>query len=365
MKYIELGEILDYEQPTKYIVNDTRYNDNYDIPVLTAGQSFILGYTNENENVFEKEKLPVIIFDDFTTSSQFVDFQFKVKSSAMKILKAKPGVNIKYVYYAMQMIKFDSQLHKRYWISQYSNIKIPIPDIKIQNDIVKKLDNIKDILDKKDRQKKILNKLINSKFIEMFGNINSKKWEEKKLVDLTLKITDGKHGGCQKEEGSGYYFVGASEIFDDKINYQNANEITENDFKKDYNRCDLQLDDFVIVNTGATIGKSAIVTDIKCEKTLLQKSVALIRTKKDILLPGYLKYCYANNPSLYSKGQGCARVNLLLSQIKDTTIPVPPIELQKKFLDFINKIDKQKKDIDNSKEKINKTKESLMNKYFN
>lgn len=83
----KLGEILKYEQPQAYIVNSTEYNDNFSIPVLTAGQSFILGYSNENYGIKNASKYgPVIIFDDFTTSSHFVDFPFKVKSSAMKLL---------------------------------------------------------------------------------------------------------------------------------------------------------------------------------------------------------------------------------------------------------------------------------------
>ena len=80
-----LGECLTYEQPTKYIVKNTQYSDEYEIPVLTAGKSFLLGYTNDTENIFTQT--PVIIFDDFTTSNKYVDFSFKVKSSAMKILR--------------------------------------------------------------------------------------------------------------------------------------------------------------------------------------------------------------------------------------------------------------------------------------
>ena len=81
----ELGELLSYEQPTPYIVESTDYDDKYDIPVLTAGKSFLLGYTNEEHGIYDR--LPVIIFDDFTTASQYVNFKFKVKSSAMKILQ--------------------------------------------------------------------------------------------------------------------------------------------------------------------------------------------------------------------------------------------------------------------------------------
>ncbi len=79
MENVKLDDVLKYEQPTKYIVASTNYSNDNQTPVLTAGQSFILGYTNETENIFTD--FPVIIFDDFTTAFKFVDFPFKVKSS--------------------------------------------------------------------------------------------------------------------------------------------------------------------------------------------------------------------------------------------------------------------------------------------
>ncbi len=96
-KRVELGDLLDYQQPTPYLVESTEYSDDFPTPVLTAGKTFILGYTDEESGIFS-EQLPAIIFDDFTTDSKFVDFPFKAKSSAMKILTAKKGVSIKYVY---------------------------------------------------------------------------------------------------------------------------------------------------------------------------------------------------------------------------------------------------------------------------
>lgn len=90
-----LEDIVDYEQPTAYIVNSTSYNDTYPIPVLTAGKSFIIGHTNEVEGIYSN--LPCIIFDDFTTDSKLVEFSFKVKSSAMKILQVKKGIEIDFV----------------------------------------------------------------------------------------------------------------------------------------------------------------------------------------------------------------------------------------------------------------------------
>lgn len=102
------------------------YNDNYKTPVLTAGKTFILGYTNETQGIYN-EQLPVIIFDDFTTAMKFVDFPFKAKSSAMKILTPKKGVNIYFVYEAMRNIEYEIGGHERHWISKYSKIEVPTP----------------------------------------------------------------------------------------------------------------------------------------------------------------------------------------------------------------------------------------------
>ena len=129
-----LEDIVDYEQPTAYIVNSTSYNDSYPIPVLTAGKSFIIGYTNEVKGIYSK--LPCIIFDDFTTDSKFVDFPFKVKSSAMKILQVRKYVEIEYVAMSMNTTRLIGDTHKRYWISEYSKLTIPIPPKAEQKRIV-------------------------------------------------------------------------------------------------------------------------------------------------------------------------------------------------------------------------------------
>ena len=135
-----LEDIVDYEQPTQYLVQSTNYSDNYKTPVLTAGKSFILGYTNETTGIYDK--LPTIIFDDFTTDSRFVDFPFKVKSSAMKILQVNKEINIRYVAYFMSITRLVGDTHKRYWISEYSKIPIPLPPINEQNRIVQTIQDI-------------------------------------------------------------------------------------------------------------------------------------------------------------------------------------------------------------------------------
>ena len=163
---MKLGEILDYEQPTKYIVKKATYSDEFTMPVLTAGQSFILGYTNETNGIYKADSNnPCIIFDDFTTSFHWVEFPFKIKSSAMKILTPslrgeaeaihKKGmdchdsanaesrndeVNFRFVYYAMKCINFIPSEHSRHWIGKYSQFQIPIPPLAVQNEVVEILD---------------------------------------------------------------------------------------------------------------------------------------------------------------------------------------------------------------------------------
>ena len=136
---------MDYEQPQAYIVESTDYSELYDIPVLTAGKSFIIGHTHEQDGVCRD--VPVIIFDDFTTDSKYVDFPFKVKSSAMKILHVKRGINVKYVAYFMSVTRLIGETHKRYWISEYSKVIIPLPPKEEQDKIVDMIELLSNSLD--------------------------------------------------------------------------------------------------------------------------------------------------------------------------------------------------------------------------
>ncbi|EHG1328439.1 restriction endonuclease subunit S [Vibrio vulnificus] len=169
-KKVELGELLDYKQPTPYLVKSTEYSSEYSTPVLTAGKTFILGYSNEDFGIFSEE-LPAIIFDDFTTASKFVDFPFKAKSSAMKILIAKEGVSIKYVYEAMQVLNYPVGGHQRHWISIFANLVIGLPEPEEQQKIAsvftaadKEIEVLEAKLDHlKDEKKALMQQLLTGK----------------------------------------------------------------------------------------------------------------------------------------------------------------------------------------------------------
>lgn len=149
--WLPLGDLTRYEQPTKYLVAAKNYSDDFETPVLTAGKSFVLGYTDEVEGIYKASENPVIIFDDFTTANKWVDFDFKVKSSAMKMLTSsdQDRVLLKYIYYWLNTLpsEFVDGDHKRQWIGNYTRKEIPIPcpgspekSLEIQAEIVRILD---------------------------------------------------------------------------------------------------------------------------------------------------------------------------------------------------------------------------------
>ena len=131
--YDIIGNVIEFEQPNKYIVSNANYehkktNDN--IPVLTANKAFILGYTNEKEGIYKKGEC--VIFDDFTMESKYVDFEFKIKSSAIKILTAKGNNDMYYLFEAINTKKLVSNEHKRHYISIVQHLEIPVADLNTQ-----------------------------------------------------------------------------------------------------------------------------------------------------------------------------------------------------------------------------------------
>ena len=163
----EIGQLLSYEQPGPYIVNDTDYKDN-GTPVLTANKSFILGYTHEPSGVYDRVDNGVIIFDDFTMSSKFVDFDFKVKSSAIKILRTIDSeVNIKFIFERMQLISTTIGEHKRNYISEYQYNIVGLPSLAEQDAIAE----ISNILDEEIRLLKSKMCMISNQKIYLLNNL--------------------------------------------------------------------------------------------------------------------------------------------------------------------------------------------------
>ena len=130
----EINQLLAYEQPSAYIVVNDEYSANTTLtPVLTANKGFVLGYTNEDFGIYQKGEC--IIFDDFTMDTKYVSFPFKIKSSAIKILTAKPNVNLRFMFEYLLYLELKSEEHKRHYISEIASLVIKLPLKEKQNRI--------------------------------------------------------------------------------------------------------------------------------------------------------------------------------------------------------------------------------------
>ena len=271
-----------------------------------------------------------------------------VNGNAMALDDLDESVDIRYLYYVLKERGFKDVIsgsaQPQIIRSALEKIPILIGTKAEQKEIVRKLALIDKCIEGRKSELRQLDELIKSRFVEMFGTVkeNPYNFPTATLKEVCHKITDGKHGGCEQEANSGYYYIGAREIYDGAIHYDTAPQITYADFTKDYRRCNIEQGDMVIVNTGATIGKSAIAVSSLTERTLLQKSVALLKVKTDMVSAEFLRYCYMANPSMYMVKSASAQPNLLLSKMNATVIYLPPRELQEQFAAFVAQTDKSK-----------------------
>lgn len=340
MSRCKLEEFISYEQPAKYIVDSDQYDDSYETPVLTAGKSFILGYTDEKNNIFDN--LPVIIFDDFTTSVQFVDFPFKVKSSAMKLLKNTEQADIKYCYYLLKFLQHTPENHKRQWLSATSQNIVELPTIEKQNNIVRKLDKILEVIDNQNKQLELLDEAIKARFVEMFGDlrVNDKGWKYYKLDELTELITDGEHA-TPKRTTQGIYLLSARNVLNHQLSLEDVDYIDYDEFSRISRRI-IPREGDVLISCSGSIGRCCVVP--KNIKFQMVRSIALLRFKSNIN-PVFAEYMITSDylqDQINKSKTASSQANLFQGKIKSLKGVVPPLELQNQFASFVEEIDKSR-----------------------
>ena len=359
VEYKTLGEVCEYEQPGKYIVNSTDYNDDFEIPVLTAGQSFILGFTNEKQGHYiATPENPVRIFDDFTTGFHWVDFEFKVKSSAMKMLRPKnKSFNFKYIYHAMKSLNFQPGGHQRHWISIYSQLEIPLPPLEIQNEIVSFLDNfisLSNLLNRELEKRKIQFEYYTEKLLDFDSNVQVKSLRE---------IADFRNGkGHEKNIADDGKFIVVNSKF---ISSEGAVCKFSNE-----QICPLYIDDILMVMSDLPNGK-ALAKCFLVEKndtyTLNQRIGAFHVKDKTTISTKFLFYSLNRNPQLLAYDNGSDQTNLRKDDILDINIKLPSIEVQKQIvsiLEYFNKLCNLESGIPAEIQKRNLQYECYLNKLF-
>ena len=366
---MKIKDFIDYEQPTDYIVESDRYSDEYRTPVLTAGQSFILGYTNEKEGIYNK--CPCIIFDDFTTSVHYVDFPFKVKSSAMKILTSKHNTNLKYCYYLLLSLSKMPPNHKRQWISTTSEKKHFLPSIDNQVSIVKQLDLVSDIISHYTMQINYLDNLIKARFVELFGDplTNPLKLKTKIMTEV-CEIIDGDRGknypvadDFKKEDYC--LFLNAKNVTCEGFNFDTCMFISK-EKDKQLRKGKLTRGDIVLTTRG-TLGNLAFYTDdVPFENVRINSGMVILRMKRDIVNEVYFieqfKMLLVDIKEKIASGS--AQPQLPISTMNKIDIMIPDIERQRQFASFVTQVDKSKLAVQKSLEKTQQLFDSLMQEYF-
>lgn len=332
VEYVKLEELVDYIQPAKYIVKNTNYDIKYDVPVLTAGQTFILGYTNEKDGIYyASADNPVIIFDDFTTSNHWVDFNFKVKSSAMKILISKTDNLFKYIYYCISNIDYDPKEHSRQWIQVYSKFPIPLPPLKVQEEIVKILDKFGELeaeLEARQSQYEFWReKLLNT------GNLNQQ--------FITLGDV-GKVCMCKRIMKNETSDSGDVPFYKIGTFGKQADAYISRDIFNDYkNRFSYPKKGEILVSCSGTIGRSVVFDG---EDSYFQDSnIVWLSNDESKVLNKFLYYFYQTSPWSISDGGTIKR--LYNNQFISAKVPLYSLEEQKKIVNILERFDKLINDI--------------------
>ena len=339
VEYKKIGELAEYEQPLNYIVKSTDYNDNFDTPVLTAGQTFILGYTSETSGVYAATKEnPVIIFDDFTGAFKWVDFPFKVKSSAMKMIKAKRSLtSLRYVFHLMGFLNYTSSDHKRLWISVYSELLVPVPPLPVQREIVRILDSFTEVTAQ--LQEQLTQELTaRKKQYEYYRSVilRSSSTATLKTLGEICDFVRGPFGGSLKKENftkEGYAVYEQQHAIYGDFKFRYFVGKTKYD---EMRRFSVKPGDLIMSCSG-TMGRIAIIPDDAPNGIINQALLKL--TPKAEVSNKYLKYYFEDTiaAQMNFEARGGAIKNVAsVAVLKDIKIQMPPLTEQNRIVTILD-----------------------------
>lgn len=244
------------------------------------------------------------------------------------------------------------------------NTEVEIPNLDIQQKISNVLDKAQELINKRKQQIETLDELVKSKFIEMFGQYFTVEHLQE-LDSVSDKITDGEHGTVPRIEKGIPYLMARNISVNNSLDFKEVSYIDKSVHEKIYSRCNPQQGDLLIVCVGATIGKVALVPEM--EQFSMARSVALVKYNRAIINGNYLLWLFNHNymkSQLKNSSNESAQAGLYIGKIKKLKIPVPPIELQNQFKNFVNQVDKLKFDLKKSQKELEDNFNLLMQKAF-
>ena len=328
-------------------------------PIIDQGQEYIAGFSSESTGLYEN--VPAIIFGDHTRIFKYVDQPFFLGADGVKLLKAKDSnANYKYLYYALCQARIPNTGYNRHfkWLKE---VEIRIPSQDEQQHIVMVLDKVNSLIDLRKQQLNKLDELVKARFVEMFEGIPETEYIT--LKDICSIITDGTHQPPKFVE-SGIPFLFVSNIVGNVITYQAEKFITEGTYAELIKRTPIEVGD-ILLSTVGSYGHPAIVKSSK--RFCFQRHIAYLKPNGELVDSAYLHGALLSENvqrQIEERVKGIAQKTLNLSEIKEIQIPLPSLEMQKRFTVFSNNIDDVRLTIQQSLDKLEVLKKSLMQEYF-
>ena len=360
-KRVRLGDVLAYEQPYPYIVHKAEYVSN-GTPVLTPGKTFILGYTTETDGICRASSdAPRILFDDFLTISRLVQFDFKVKSSAVKILSPISAAhNLRFIFHAMSRLQFEVTDHQRHWINQFSKLEIQVPTKQEQDRIASAIDSI-------DTHISALEALIAKYEAIKKATVNlllkpREEWKRAKLGDVCPSFSYGVGASAIPYDGTNRY-IRITDIDDDSHEFRPSPLSSPSHFNHDHI---VNEGDILIARTGASVGKSYIYHP-NDGKLIFAGFLIRAAINHDVTDPYFIflqtltdKYRQWVAEESMRSGQPGLNIN----QCKDFEFCIPKMSEQHKIAAKITAIDTVLNNYKKQLDKAQKLKQGMMSYFF-
>ena len=343
------------------------YHSKGKIPIIDQGKNQISGFSDEKMGIYKE--IPVIIFGDHTRIIKYVDYPFLLGADGVKILSIKTNKFItKYLYYALLNYYIPDTGYNRHfkWLK---NFTINVNSIDEQKRIVIILDKLVTIINKKKNQINLLEELVKSRFIEMFGDPirNEKGWGVKKLNEI-YEIIDGDRGKNYPKSvdylKEGFcLFLNAKNVTKNGFRFEDTNYISK-EKDKNMGKGKLKRGDIVLTTRG-TLGNLVIYSnEIKYSHIRINSGMVILRKIYDNIEKRYFIEYLKNSKIIEKIKSGTAQPQIPILHLKKIKIPVPSMALQTQFSTKIEKLEKLKFEAEKSLKEMENLYESLMQKFF-
>lgn len=348
-----------YKIPTSEYLVTGKY------PIIDQGQGKIAGYTNLEKGIFSD--VPAIVFGDHTRNVKYIETPFYLGADGVKILKCRlQNTDSKYLYYCLSNARIPNTGYNRHfkWLKE---ISIPLPPLDEQRKIAAVLDKVSDLIAKRHQQLDKLDTLVKARFVEMFGDlqINNKNWGVALVGEncFVTKLAGFEYTNYIHYQDAGdVVMVKAQNVKDGKLNNKELSYISS-DVSNLLPRSQLAAGDIVMTYVGANIGDVALIDDK--HRYHLAPNVAKISPDKEKYDSVFFMHMLMMLRTYISGNSAdTAKAALSMERIRNLSVFIPPMNLQRIFASFAEQVEKLKSIVIQNFEQLEMIKKSLLQQYF-